>query len=133
MYYLRPIPTMAPVMRLRKLLTSIIIIASALLSGCGEGGLFHVHKIDIPQGNLLADEKIQQLKPGLTKRQVLFLLGRPAIKDVFHANRWDYIYQYRYSNEDRTVRRKLSLIFEGDVLSEIKGDVNRGETEIKAD
>ncbi|MBL4762817.1 MAG: outer membrane protein assembly factor BamE [Gammaproteobacteria bacterium] len=117
-------------MRLRKLLTSIIIIASALLSGCGEGGLFHVYKIDIPQGNLLADEKIQQLKPGLTKRQVLFLLGKPAINDVFHANRWDYVYQYRYSSEDRTVRRKLSLIFAGDVLSEINGDVSSRETEI---
>ena len=116
-------------MRLRKLLTSIIIIASALLGGCSEGGLFHVYKIDIPQGNLLADEKIQQLKPGLTKRQVLFLLGKPAINDIFHDNRWDYVYQYRYGNEDRTVRRKISLIFEGDLLTEIKGDVDTGETE----
>ena len=50
------------------------------------------YKIPFDQGHLIDKDKIEQLKSGLTKEQVIYLLGTPSIKDVFHQDRWDYIY-----------------------------------------
>ncbi len=80
------------------------------------------YRIDIQQGNVVTQEMVAKLKPGMTRQQVRFVLGTPPITDAFHPDRWDYVY---YLNRDgRLVEyRRLVLRFEGDTLKHIDGDV----------
>ena len=98
----------------------------ALLSGCGSWSnpidRIKPHKIDIPQGNVLSQEMIDKLKPGMTQSQVRFILGTPLIVDPFHTNRWDYI--YRLEKEGRLLEsRRVTVVFENERLKELQGDV----------
>lgn len=90
-----------------------------------------VHRIEIQQGNVVTQEEINQLKPGISKRQVLFLLGTPMIADPFHANRWDYPYLLNPgSGKGEAVKEHVTLFFENDALTQIGGDY---QPELSAD
>lgn len=79
------------------------------------------YKIDIQQGNVVTDEMVARLKPGMTRSQVRFTLGTPLVMDAFHADRWDYI--YRTAPHGRvTEEKKLAVFFKDDRLSHIQGD-----------
>ena len=81
------------------------------------------YKIDIRQGNFIEQAAIDRLQLGMSKQQVTRLLGTPIVVDPFNLQRWDYIYTfYPQGNESEGERRHLSLIFEGDSLSQIEGD-----------
>ena len=81
------------------------------------------YKIDIPQGNIIEQDAVDRLTPGMSKRQVQVLLGTPLIVDPFNQQRWDYIYLFLPSgNENNAQKRRLSLYFAGDSLSRIEGD-----------
>lgn len=74
----------------------LVAACSLLLVACSSKPSFiNEYKIDIQQGNVLSQEAVAQLKPGQTRDQVRFLLGTPMIADIFHQQRWDYIYQYK--------------------------------------
>ena len=82
------------------------------------------YKIDIQQGNVLTQEMVSQLKPGLTKDQVRFLLGTPVLMDMFHANRWDYVYRLKKGSTGAVEMRQFSTFFdENDRLIRVGGDV----------
>lgn len=83
------------------------------------------YKMDIPQGNVVTQEMVSKLKPGMTKAQVRFIMGTPLIIDTFHANRWDYVYRNQVSGKPLE-ERKLTLYFEQDVLARVEGDVVPG-------
>ena len=73
----------------RLALPTLLLAAGALLaSGC-------VYKMNIQQGNYLVAESVSQLKEGMTRSQVRFLLGTPMVEDDFHKDRWDYVYYLR--------------------------------------
>lgn len=94
----------------------LFIILSTLIvmtTGC-----MRVYTLDIQQGNLITQEMVDQLKTGMTRRQVQFILGTPLITDPFHQNRWDYYYSYKRGNKYRA-KRTLSLFFKDDQLVEI--------------
>lgn len=93
-----------------------LMIASLLLSGCA------VYKIDVQQGTLITQTMLDQLEYGLPKRKVRFILGSPAIEDVFHRNRWDYIYTLQQRDGKRE-QRHIALLFEDDQLVKIIGDI----------
>jgi outer membrane protein assembly factor BamE len=78
------------------------------------------YKIDIQQGNIVAQENVDKLKVGMTRNEVKNLLGTPLVADIYHANRWDYVYSLRkgWTVEEQ---KKLTLTFEKDVLSKIEG------------
>jgi outer membrane protein assembly factor BamE len=63
-----------------------------------------------------------QLRPGMTKSQVRFIMGTPLIQDSFHGNRWDYVYQMRESGKVIEQRRVI-LDFESELLKTVRGDV----------
>ena len=88
-----------------------------MLSSCGL-----VYKQDIQQGNSLKQEDVEQLEVGMTRRQVIVLLGTPAIQDPFHQDRWDYVYTFARRGKPIT-DRSLTLNFDGDTLASIEGDV----------
>ena len=82
------------------------------------------YKIDIQQGNVLTQDMVSQLRPGLTKDQVRFILGTPVLMDMFHANRWDYVYSLRDSRTGKTEMKKFSTFFDADgKLARVSGDV----------
>jgi outer membrane protein assembly factor BamE len=54
-----------------------------------------VYKMDIQQGNIIQEEALAQLEPGMTQEQVLFLLGNPLASDTFQQHRWDYVYSMK--------------------------------------
>lgn len=103
---------------MRKFVYTLLILAFTLeLSGCS-GNLFTVHKIDVQQGNAVDFENVEMLKVGMTRDQVKFLLGTPLVADIFHPDRWDYIY-YLIPGYGEIERRHLTIYFNGDNVSEI--------------
>lgn len=80
----------------------------AVLVGCSFPG---VHKIDIQQGNVITQDMVDQLRPGMTTRQVRFIMGTPLITDTFHSNRWDYLYSIQTGGGIRHQER-ISLVFD---------------------
>jgi outer membrane protein assembly factor BamE len=113
----RPMPSAhpavkAPICRLALALA----FAACGLAGCSSFGFPGVYRINVEQGNIVTREMLDQLKPGMSRRQVRFVLGTPLLEDPFHSDRWDYIYTVR--NGDRTlIERRLTVFFEGDTLT----------------
>lgn len=85
------------------------ILLVLLLSAC-------VYRLDIQQGNILDQDDIDKLRPGLTKNQVVFVLGSPVISDGFSDDQWVYLYSYRNSKLDELNKKKLVLTFKDDKL-----------------
>lgn len=81
-----------------------------------------VYTLDIQQGNILDQKEVDRLRVGLSKNQVVFVLGSPVADDSFSDNQW--IYLYTFTNENREVNRtkKLELFFEQDKLVKARGD-----------
>ncbi len=92
------------------------------LSACSGIGFPGVYKIFVEQGNIVTAEMVEELKPDMTRRQVQFVLGTPIVEDTFNSNRWDYIYLLRIG-EDVTKESRLKVIFDGDRLVDVKGEL----------
>ena len=95
----------------------LCLFATLFLSACGL-----LYRVDVPQGNLLDQEDIANVKTGMSKRQVSLLLGTPAVISPFHQDRWDYVYSLSRRGREAEVRN-LTLQFEGDALASIEGDL----------
>jgi outer membrane protein assembly factor BamE len=70
----------------------------------------------------VSQEAVTQLRRGMTKEQVRFLLGTPLVTDIFHADRWDYVYRLDKPGQELR-KRRLAVFFEGDRLVRVEGDV----------
>jgi len=100
---------------MRKLL--LVVLVAALTAGCGV-----IYRQPIYQGNLLEKASVDQLQAGMSKQQVLTLLGTPSIADPFHQDRWDYTASQRVGRAARTETKNLTLWFEGESLTKWEGD-----------
>jgi outer membrane protein assembly factor BamE len=80
------------------------------------------YKMDVQQGNVVTSKMMMQLRPGMTKAQVRFVMGTPLITDSFHVNRWDYVYRMQKGGKLIESRRVI-LDFENDLLKRVRGDV----------
>jgi outer membrane protein assembly factor BamE len=78
--------------------------------------------MEIQQGNVVTSKMMLQLRPGMNKSQVKFVMGTPLIQDSFHKDRWDYFYQLRKDGKI-VEQRRVILEFEGDALKRVRGDV----------
>ncbi|MDE1164514.1 MAG: outer membrane protein assembly factor BamE [Pseudomonas sp.] len=113
----------------KHLLTSLTLVGLLALAGCSFPG---VYKIDIQQGNVVTQDMIDQLRPGMTRRQVRFIMGNPLLVDTFHANRWDYLYSMQPGGGERQQER-MSIFFNGnDQLSSLSGDFMPGVSKDQA-
>lgn len=101
----------------------LALLFSLSFSGCSTllENLPGVYKIDIEQGNIVTQEMVDQLRPNMNKRQVLYIMGSPMLQDPFHKNRWDYIFSKQPGNEAR-VQKRLTLFFKNEKLSGLQGD-----------
>lgn len=112
----------------RHLRTASLVISVALATaGCGI-----IYKQPIYQGNLLEKANVDQLQPGMSREQVITLLGTPSIADPFHQARWDYTSSQRIGRAARTQVKNLTLHFEGDTLSKWEGDYFPEQDELLA-
>ena len=100
---------------MRKLLLVLIVALST--AGCGI-----LYKQPIYQGNLLEKTNVDQLQAGMSKQQVLVLLGTPSIEDPFHHDRWDYTASQRVGRIGRTDIKNFTLYFEGETLARWEGE-----------
>lgn len=98
------------------LITGCVIVA---FSGC-------VYRMDIPQGNRIDAPLLQQLEIGMSRSQVEFLLGTPAVVDLYQPNRWHYIYYLKTGDDGEIEKKRMTLTFTNDLLSEIDGSLNPG-------
>jgi outer membrane protein assembly factor BamE len=91
----------------RLALSTLLLAAGSLLSGC-------VYKMNIQQGNYLVTESVSQLKEGMTRSQVRFLLGTPMVPDAFDDSRWDYYYFFSSRHHKEPLKRRLTVFFQDD-------------------
>ena len=94
-----------------KLLGTYLLVVF-VLSSC-------IYVPDVQQGNLITQEMVDKLKPGLTQQQVRFILGTPLVRDPFHIKRWDYLYSLQTGNAEEVERRQLTVFFNDDKLDKI--------------
>ena len=82
--------------------------------------------MDIPQGNRIDAGLVNQLELGMSRNQVKFLLGSPAVEDLYHPDRWHYIYYYKTGKTGEVEKRNMTLHFTNDLLSGFDGTLNPG-------
>ena len=108
------------------------LLSVMLLAGCGFVPRIpgvKPYRIEIQQGNFISQDMVAQLKPGMSKEQVRLALGTPLLTDIFHADRWDYVY-YRERPGAKLEQRKLTVFFEDGKLMRLDGDtVSAGATQ----
>ncbi|KAF1041886.1 MAG: Outer membrane protein assembly factor BamE [Herbaspirillum frisingense] len=86
-------------------------------------GFLKPYRIDIQQGNFVSKEMVAQLRPGLTRDQVRFVLGTPLLTDMFHTNRWDYDFRLAKGNGEIMASR-VSVFFKDDLVDHVEGGEN---------
>lgn len=116
-------------MRILSFLRYLILFLALLCTACGTAlPTVKPFKLDVQQGNVVTSKMLLQLRPGMTKSQVRFIMGTPLIQDSFHGNRWDYVYQMR-ENGKITEQRRVILDFENELLKSVRGDVAPSATD----
>ncbi|MHB1373407.1 MAG: outer membrane protein assembly factor BamE [Thauera sp.] len=101
------------------------LVALGLTAGCSFDsvvGVVDPYRIDVRQGNYVDQEMLSQLRRGMTRDQVRYVLGSPLVVDLFRKDRWDYVYRFR-PGRGEVQQRTISLYFEGDTLDRVEGDV----------
>ncbi len=79
------------------------------------------YKFDVEQGNVLSAEKIDEIQPGMSEEEVRYVLGTPMLQDVFHTNRWDYVY-YEKPGYGDPVRQHLAIYFDNGRVERVTRD-----------
>lgn len=112
---------------MKKILITLVAVLSFGLAGCSSVRNFNlVYRPDIQQGNIITPEMVTELKTGMSKRQVRFLLGTPLLADVFHEDRWDYPFTMKRRSEAIEITH-FSLFFQDDTLISYQGDIEPAE------
>ena len=96
-----------------KIIQGLAVAATALLmSAC-------VYRINIQQGNYLDQGAVNQIKPGMTRSQVRYLLGTPLVADSFNKDRWDYIYYLKKGRTRHVDSRRVTVYFDGERVAKL--------------
>ena len=97
-----------------------LIIISLLLSIFFISTACTIHRIDVQQGNVITKDMVDQLKSGMSKGQVLFVMGSPLIEDPFHAERWDYVFTMQPGDTRKiTEYKRVSVLFKDQKVENI--------------
>ena len=95
--------------------------------------IFRPYVPDIVQGNFVSSEQYSKLKLGMTREQVRQILGTPLLADYFHANRWDYVFEFKRNGQVVGKDRRITLFFDGDKLVKVEGDALPTDVELVAE
>jgi len=108
--------------RLVYLLVPLILAAGCARTPVAVPEIVKPYRITIQQGNYVTREMVQQLKPGMSREQVRYILGTPLLTDIFHADRWDYVF-YLDAPGGKREQRNFSVMFEDGKLTRVLGDL----------
>ena len=117
---------------MRRSRTLLFVVACSLLAACSsyKPSFINEYRIDVQQGNVLTQEMVGQLKPGQTRDQVRFILGSPLLTDIFHRDRWDYVYRFRDGRTGAVESRQFSVFFDAEGrLLRAAGDTGVGSVD----
>jgi outer membrane protein assembly factor BamE len=103
----------------------LLVLSLAACSATGIPGITP-YKINVQQGNVVTQDMLAKLKPGMTHSQVRYVMGTPMIADPFHPNRWDYVYMFS-KHGGKPQERRITIVFDKDRLAHIEGDVVPGK------
>ena len=101
----------------------LIFALPFLVAACGLAPSLTPYRMEIQQGNYITQEMVAQLKPGLTRDQVRFVLGTPLVSDIFHEERWDYVFLRQRANSREIEYRRIAVFFEDGKLKRVEGDI----------
>jgi len=105
---------------------ALALAAALATAGCASGsgessGIFQPYRFDLPQGNYVTSEMLDQVRPGMTREQVRAALGTPLLDQMFRTDRWDYVYRYTHPSR-RAEQRSVTIYFEDDRVARIRAD-----------
>jgi outer membrane protein assembly factor BamE len=117
----------------------LAIAACAAMGACGsfDGATRRIadsitpYKVEVVQGNFVSKEQVDALKPGISRQQVRDILGTPLVTDLFHSDRWDYVFTLKRHGVQEQARR-LTVFFKGDTLERFEGDEMPSEADFVA-
>ncbi|MCC8393983.1 outer membrane protein assembly factor BamE [Paraburkholderia sp. MMS20-SJTR3] len=109
--------------------TLIAVATVAVLAGCSTYDSLtqrfaqHItpYRITVVQGNFVSQEMASQMKVGMTRAQARQVLGTPLLTDMFHADRWDYVFYFKRGNTSIVQQRDFVVFFSGDVVTHWTG------------
>jgi outer membrane protein assembly factor BamE len=117
----------------------LLTLALSILGGCASLqssennflGVITPYRIDIVQGNVVTQEQADRIKPGMSREQVRDVLGSPMLTDIFHADRWDYVFTIKRPGTEPQ-RRSVIAHFKGNQLERLEAPALPSEREFVA-
>jgi outer membrane protein assembly factor BamE len=106
---------------MRKLLILVLYAATHLVGGCSADHIPFVYRQEIGQGNIVTQDMLARLQPGMSRQQVAYVMGTPLVLDPFRPDEW--VYHYSLRGEDKAEQRQIRVHFQGDRLVQVTGDV----------
>ena len=122
---------------------ALLVMGAAILTGCSTkvdetqrtmmNSIFRPYVPDIVQGNFISSEQYAKLEVGMSREQVRQILGTPLLASYFHANRWDYVFEFKRLGEKISKERRVTVFFNGDKVTKFNGDALPTEVELVAE
>jgi outer membrane protein assembly factor BamE len=96
-----------------------VLLSFLFISACS---IPKVYKLTVQQGNIVTQDMIDELKVGMTKRQVAYVMGTPLIRSPYQQERWDYL--YTLERRDKVVKDyQVTLFFKDELYTRLEGEV----------
>ena len=121
----------------------LLVMGAAILTGCSTkvddtqrtmmNSIFRPYVPDVIQGNFISSEQYAKLEVGMSREQVRQILGTPLLTSYFHANRWDYVFEFKRLGEKISKERRVTVFFDGDKVTKFNGDALPTEVELVAE
>jgi outer membrane protein assembly factor BamE len=139
-----PMRVLSPSKRLlRWCMLALMVLAALITTGCSTkvdetqrtfmNAVFRPYVPDIVQGNFISSEQYAKLETGMSREQVRQILGTPLLASYFHANRWDYVFEFKRLGEKISKERRVTIFFDGDKVTKFNGDAVPTEVELVAE
>jgi outer membrane protein assembly factor BamE len=102
----------------KRLTVISILLSIVMLSACSTTKFPGIYTLAIEQGNIIAQKDVDQLRVGMSKTQVEYVMGQPLITPFFDQDRWDYIYTIKADDEPMQLHR-LTIYFSMDAVTHV--------------
>jgi len=102
---------------------ALVLVLAFWVAGCDLAPKLSPYRMEIQQGNYVTQDMVARLKPGLTRDQVRFVLGTPLVSDIFHEERWDYVFMRQRASSTELEYGRIAIFFENGRLKRIDGDL----------
>ena len=100
-----------------------ILLSFIFISACS---IPKVYKLTVQQGNIVTQDMIDELKVGMTQRQVAYVMGTPLIRSPYQQDRWDYL--YTLERRDKVVKKyQITVFFSDELYTHYEGEVPQEE------